>query len=409
VFETARPRAVFSPATYRDFDHERLIADTAAGTGLDPVHVVCGASPTAAIALDDVLASGGGSAPPPERDAAAVSELIFTSGTEATPKAIMHTEQTTNFSVRVAATDLGITADDVVWMPSPLGHSTGFNYGFRFALYHGLPLVLQDRWDAAVAADLVTRERCSYTLAATTFLRELVGEAARRGTRLDGLRCFGCGGAPVPPALVEEADAQGIRVLRLYGSTEALVATWNRPDASLETRVHTDGMPMTGVDVDVREGEIFVRGPNTCVGFFADPERTAATFDDDGWVRSGDLATLDADHHLTIVGRKKELIIRGGMNITPRELEDLVNGFPEVATVAVVGAPDERLGEVVCVCVVLHPGATLDLDTVVGRLRAAGIATYKLPQRLEVLADLPTTASGKIQKHEILRRLEEHA
>ena len=409
VFETARPLAIFAPGTYRDFDHERLVVDTAARTGVNPVHVVCDRSPSVGIAIDDVLARGAAFGPIPERDAAAVSELIFTSGTEATPKAIMHTEQTTNFSARVAARDMQITREDVVWMPSPLGHSTGFNYGLRFALYHGLPLVLQDRWDAAAAADLVQRERCSYTLAATTFLRELVAESARRGARLDVLHCFGCGGAPVPPALVEEAATQGIRVLRLYGSTEVLVATWNRPDASRDARVHTDGTPMSGVEVELREEEIFVRGPNTCVGFFADPERTAATFDDEGWVRSGDLATLDHRQQLTIVGRKKELIIRGGMNITPRELEDLVNGFAEVATVAVVGTADERLGEVVCACVVLHPGTALDLETVVARLRAAGVATYKLPQRLEVLTELPTTASGKIQKHEILRRLEERA
>ena len=245
---------------------------------------------------------------------------------------------------------------------------------------------------------------------ATTFLRELVAESARRGARVDVLHCFGCGGAPVPPALVEEAATQGIRALRLYGSTEV-----RPPLGTVRTRrvrmpgVHTDGTPMTGVEVELREEEIFVRGPNTCVGFFADPERTAATFDDEGWVRSGDLATLDHRQQLTIVGRKKELIIRGGMNITPRELEDLVNGFAEVATVAVVGTADERLGEVVCTCVVLHPGTALDLETVVARLRAAGVATYKLPQRLEVLTELPTTASGKIQKHEILRRLEEHA
>ena len=409
VFATARPRAVFTPAVFRDFDHEDLVDGTVAATGVDPVHVVCDPVSRRGVTLDDVLAGHQLAPAPAMRDPAAVSELIFTSGTEATPKAIMHTEQTTNFSVRVAAADLGITGDDVVWMPSPLGHSTGFNYGLRFALYHGLPLVLQDRWDPAVAVDVVRREHCSYTLAATTFLRELVAESTRRGVRVDSLRCFGCGGAPVPPALVEEGDAHGVRVLRLYGSTEALVATWNRPDAPRAARLHTDGTPMTGVEVELRDGEIFVRGPNTCVGFFADPERTAATFDADGWVRSGDLATLDADRNLTIVGRKKELIIRGGMNITPRELEDMIGGFPEVATTAVVGVPDERLGEVVCACVVLHEGTSLELATVVARLREGGIATYKLPQRLEVLTALPTTASGKIQKHEIVRQLEERA
>jgi acyl-CoA synthetase (AMP-forming)/AMP-acid ligase II len=409
VFTTARPRVIFTPSVYREFDHEALVRDTAAAADWSPLHVVCDDEHRAGIALADVLARDDRAACPADRDAAQVSELIFTSGTEATPKAIMHTEQTTNFSVRVAASDLGITPDDVVWMPSPLGHSTGFNYGLRFALYHALPLVLQDRWDPAVAVDIVRRERCTYTLAATTFLRELVADAARRGLAVDSLRCFGCGGAPVPPSLVEEGEAHGVQVLRLYGSTEVLVATWNRPDAPRETRVNTDGRPMTGVEVQLRDGEIFTRGPNTCVGFFDDPERTAANFDADGWVRSGDLATLDADGNLTIVGRKKELIIRGGMNITPRELEDLIGRFDEVRTVAVVGTPDERLGEIVCACVVLDDGASLTLETVVERLRADGVATYKLPQRLEVLPELPTTASGKIQKHEILRRLEERA
>ncbi len=407
VFTTARPRAIFTPAVHRDFDHEELVTTTASATGCSPVHIVCDPAPRHGIALDDVLARDDRATLPADCDAAAVSELIFTSGTEATPKAIMHTEQTTNFSVRVAASDLGITDGDVVWMPSPLGHSTGFNYGLRFALYHGFPLVLQDRWDPGVAVDVVRRERCSYTLAATTFLRELVAESARRDASVDSLRCFGCGGAPVPPALVEEGEAHGVRVLRLYGSTEVLVATWNRPDAPWEARVNTDGRAMSGVEVALLDGEIFTRGPNTCVGFFDDPERTEATFDRNGWVRSGDLATLDVDGYLTVVGRKKELIIRGGMNITPRELEDLIGGFDEVRTVAVVGTPDERLGEVVCACVVPEPGATVTLAIVVDRLRDAGVATYKLPQRLEVLTELPTTASGKIQKHEILRHLQE--
>ncbi len=406
VFTTARPRAIFTPSVYRDCDHESLVNDTSVATGCSLLHVVCDPEHRTGIALADVLARDDRTECPPDRDAAAVSELIFTSGTEATPKAIMHTEQTTNFSVRVAASDLGITGDDVVWMPSPLGHSTGFNYGLRFALYHGLPLVLQDRWDSEVAVDVVRREHCSYTLAATTFLRELVAAAARQDTPVDSLRCFGCGGAPVPPSLVVEGEAHGVQVLRLYGSTEVLVATWNRPDAPREARVNTDGRAMTGVEVQLRDGEIFTRGPNTCVGFFDDPERTAATFDADGWVRSGDLATLDGDGNLTIVGRKKELIIRGGMNITPRELEDLIGRFDEVRVVAVVGTPDDRLGEIVCACVVLESGATLSLETVDDRLRAEGVATYKLPQRLEVLSELPTTASGKIQKHEILRRLE---
>ncbi len=173
---------------------------------------------------------------------------------------------------------------------------------------------------------------------------------------------------------------------------------------------------MSHVEVEVRgddggrcdpdePGELYVRGPNTCVGFFRDPERTAATFGADGWVRSGDLVTVDRDGYLTVVGRKKEIIIRGGMNIAPREIEELLVAFPEVDRAAVVGLPDDRLGERSCACVVVRPGETLDLATAVARLRASGLAAYKLPERLELVDALPTTASGKVQKHEIIRRL----
>jgi non-ribosomal peptide synthetase component E (peptide arylation enzyme) len=219
----------------------------------------------------------------------------------------------------------------------------------------------------------------------------------------------------VPPELVDAAAAVGIGVLRLYGSTEVLVGTWNRPSSTADQRRLTDGVAMSHVEVEIRDddgaptgrntpGELYVRGPNTCVGFFDDVERTRATFHD-GWVRSGDLCTVDEDGYLTVVGRKKEIIIRGGLNIAPREIEDLLVGFEEVERAAVVGLPDARLGERMCACVVLRPGATLDLATTVQRLRASGLATYKLPERLEVLDRLPSTASGKIQKHEIVQAL----
>jgi non-ribosomal peptide synthetase component E (peptide arylation enzyme) len=220
------------------------------------------------------------------------------------------------------------------------------------------------------------------------------------------MRCFGCGGAPVPAELVRAATERGIGVLRLYGSTEVLVGTWNRPDSPDDKKADTDGRAMSHVEIRAdADGELLTRGPNCCVGFFDDPERTAATFDAEGWVRSGDLVTIDDDGHLTVVGRKKEIIIRGGMNIAPREVEELLVAFPEVQRAAVVGLPDERLGERMCACVVLAPGSTLDLATVVERLEAGGLAKFKLPQRLVVVDALPTTASGKVQKHEIVRSL----
>jgi non-ribosomal peptide synthetase component E (peptide arylation enzyme) len=169
----------------------------------------------------------------------------------------------------------------------------------------------------------------------------------------------------------------------------------------VETEVRDDdGRPVAAGE----PGELFVRGPDTCVGFFDDPVRTGETFND-GWVKSGDLVTMDDDGYVTVVGRKKEIIIRGGLNIAPREIEEMLVAFPEVERAAVVGVPDERLGERMCACVVLRPGTSLDLPTTVTRLKEQGLATYKLPERLEMLDALPTTASGKIQKHEIVANL----
>jgi acyl-CoA synthetase (AMP-forming)/AMP-acid ligase II len=330
----------------------------------------------------------------------------------------MHTEQTTNFSVRTAWKSLGMTDQDVVWMPSPVGHSTGFNYGIRMAIYQGVPLVLQDKWDGDEAADLIASQRCTYTLAATTFLRDLVEACARRPRDVSSMRLFGSGGAPVPPPLVRAAAEQGIECQRLYGSTEVLVATWNRSDSPDGKKIETDGLPVDDVEVQIwtddgrrdvigEAGEIHTRGPNTCVGFFNDTTRTAATFDSDGWVKSGDLAVNDAEGYLTIVGRKKEIFIRGGLNIAPRESEELILKIPGVRAVAVVGLPHERLGEIGCACVVLDDDAELTLETMVQQLKDAGLATYKLPERLEVLPELPMTASGKVRKHVLAASMSE--
>jgi acyl-CoA synthetase (AMP-forming)/AMP-acid ligase II len=196
-------------------------------------------------------------------------------------------------------------------------------------------------------------------------------------------------------------------VLRIYGSTEGLIITWNRESSPLDKRAQTDGIAMPNVEVEIRddadhvvaagvEGEIHVRGPEVCIGFFDDPERMARVFTDDGWLRSGDLGVLDADGYLTIVGRKKEIIIRGGMNIAPREIEDLLCEMPAVRAAAVIGLPDERLGELVCACVVTDE--PVELADIVAYLRTRDLATYKLPQAIRVVDAIPMTASGKLRK-----------
>jgi acyl-CoA synthetase (AMP-forming)/AMP-acid ligase II len=410
-------RVLFTPRTYRNFDHVEMVDSLRdAAPGLEH-HIVVEDPAESADALGGLPATASDRHPEVELEAGAVSELLFTSGTEAAPKAVMHTEETTNFGARTLAASLGIGAGDVVWTPSPIGHSTGLNYGVRIALALGLPLVLQDRWSAADAVALIERFRCSYTVAATTFVSDVVEYAAENSCDVSSMRLFGSGGAPVPPEVVEAAEGLGMSVLRMYGSTEVLAATWNRPGSPRATRIATDGPALDGMEIEIRAdageapigepGEIFVRGPSTSVGFFDDPERTAGTYREGGWVASGDLGVLDAEGNLTIVGRKKEIIIRGGLNIAPREIEEAVGRHPGVAQVAVVGLPDPRLGEITCACVVLREGVVeLELDDLVEFLRGLGLAAYKLPQRLELLAELPRTSTGKVQKPKIISALE---
>jgi acyl-CoA synthetase (AMP-forming)/AMP-acid ligase II len=303
---------------------------------------------------------------------------------------------------------------DVVWQPAPIGHLTGLGRGARNAVYHGLTLVLQDRWDASIAAQLIERYRCSFTAAATTFAYDLTKAAREEPRDVSSMRLFMSGGAPVPPAVVTAAGACGITVLRQYGSTEMRTVTANRPASPIEKRLSTDGCPFPYAEVQVRDdtgavvgstGEIYARGPATSVGLFNDPQRTAEIYDAEGWVRSGDLGVLDADGYLTIVGRSKDIIIRGGMNIAPRELEEVILGHPSVAKVAVLGVADDRLGEVVGACVVLAPGARpLELAELVEHMTSAGVAKFKLPQRLALVDSLPTTASGKVRKADLADR-----
>ncbi|MEQ8840321.1 MAG: AMP-binding protein [Acidimicrobiales bacterium] len=412
IFSTATPRAVVTPAVHRRFDHRPMIDSLQGGGAGRFSHVVVDGDEF----LDQLRADpqDASAITAPEPGASAWSELIFSSGTESTPKGVLHSEQTTNAGVRSFREFLGLDDDAVVWMPSPVGHSTGFNFGLRFALFHGFPLILQDEWDPAIAISLVRRFGASYTLAATTFLQDLVRVLGDRNEQLPELTSFACGGAAVPPELVTAARRRGIGVQRLYGSTEALVVSCNRPDRPEAARLHTDGVALPGVAIRIRgddgellepgaPGEIEVQSPQNALGYYDDPERTAATFLDDNWVRSGDLGVLDDDGSLSIVGRKKEIIIRGGLNIAPREIEEMLLDFAEVERCAVVGLADPRLGERMAAFVTLVDGAQLTLATAVERLREKGLATYKLPELLEVLDELPATASGKIQKHRLRR------
>jgi acyl-CoA synthetase (AMP-forming)/AMP-acid ligase II len=419
ILSVCRTKALVTPTVYRSFDFVEMAAGLQAELPDLGVHVVAGET-DGVVSLAGVLADTGVPLHPRcDRPADQVAEVIFTSGTEAAPKAVMHTEQTLGFAIRNTCDWLEMGPDEVVWMPSPVGHSTGLNYGVRLAVVQGYPVVLQDAWDAGRAVELVRSYGCTYTLAATTFLSDLVAAVPEGSDDLASLRLFGCGGAPVPAELVSAAASRSIGVLRLYGSTELLGVSWGRPQDSFERRVETDGSIMSHVEIQVWDddgrpvgpnepGELIARSANTSVGFAHDPERTAATFLPGGWVRSGDLVRVDELGGLTVIGRKKEIIIRGGLNIAPREIEDLLLEMDEIAKVCVIGVPNERLGELTCACIVLREGAKpIGVPEVASFLEHKGMAKYKFPQRVELVEGFPMTPSGKVQKF-LLRQHIDH-
>lgn len=405
-----------TPATYRGFDHAALGRALSGETPSHPVLLVVDPDAPDAVHQDATSIGTALAHEPlsvfPDVDAAQVSEIIFTSGTESLPKAVMHTEETVNHSVEASLAHLGLGEDDVVWMPSPVGHSTGFNFGVRLALVAGLPVVLQDRWEPATAARLIEAERCTYTLAASTFLSDLLRAARAEGRDISSMRSFGCGGGPVATELVREAALQGVDVLRIYGSTEGLIISWNQRHSTQDKKEGTDGLPPAATEVAAWDdqgellatgevGELVLRGPNVCVGFFDDPERTAATFTADGWLRSGDLGFVDEDGYVTVSGRKKETIVRGGLNIAPREIEDLLTDLPGIRDVAVIGVRDDRLGEIVGVCAVTDAGVELTMDDVLAHLATKELARYKMPQYFELLPEIPRTPTGKVRRTEL--------
>ena len=419
VRERAEPALMVSPRHYRGFDFPAMYEDLGRD-GAPVAHLAVDRGQDGlADALADALSGGVQGERLDRRLGVEASELIFTSGTQAAPKGVVHSEQTVGANIAAMTEALALTGDDVVWVPSPVGHSTGLNFGVRLGLTLGCTVALQDVWNPEDGLELIESARCSYTLAAPTFLRGIVDLLRAEGKSHPFMRAFACGGAPVPPALVDEADGVGMKVLRLYGSTEALVMTCHRPDAPLAERRASDGPPLPGVGIRVvteagdeeergAAGEIEVRGPSVCVGLLVDGGLRSLTGESDGWARTEDVGVLEEDGNLRIVDRKKEIIIRGGMNISASEVEHALLGVDGVTDAAVIGMADERLGEQCCACVVVDASASEEqLAGIVQQAAGSGLATYKLPEQVYAVAELPRTATGKVQKHVLRQAVEE--
>jgi cyclohexanecarboxylate-CoA ligase len=341
-----------------------------------------------------------------------VVELIYTSGTSGEPKAVMHTANTVLAPGRCFIDDIGLTGGDIVFMGSPYAHQTGFLYGMLMPVMLGTTSVALDVWSGADAVPLIEREGATFSMGSTPFLSDVVSlPDADRARVARTLRTWVCAGAPIPRVLVQRAKAQmHLDVLSCWGMTENAGLTITRKCDGETKAFQTDGRALPGnevrvVDDDQRPvpadtvGHLQARGITHFVGYLKKPQLNS--IDADGWFDTGDLARQDVDGYIRIVGRTKDVIIRGGENIPVAEVENLIYRHPGVAECAVVAMPDERLGERACVFVRPKAGGRLDLSEITRFLADEGMAKPYWPERLELLADMPRTPSGKIQKFKL--------
>ena len=407
-------RVLLLPGVLRGHDHHATLAALRDELP-DLAHVVTVRSAAGADmrTWEDLPA---GPAPPPAHDADAIALLMFTSGSTADPKGVLHSHETLLAEARSLGPAHGIGPADVVLMPSPLTHISGLLHAVLIPAVHGSRAVLLERWDPGAALPLIARERVTYMVGAPTFLRDLAHHPALATTDVTSFRLFSCGGADVDPTLIRDAAAR-LRCVakRAYGSTEFPTVTTTGPDDPPAQCSDSDGRPIGAAEVRVVdeaerpvpagvEGEILARGPELFLGYH-DAALSAEAFTDDDWFRTGDLGVLDAAGYLRITGRRKDIIIRKGENISAREVEDAIATHPAVAEVAVVGLPEPAAGEIACAVVRLRPGAAPpSLAALVAHLRAEGLSTRKLPERLEIVEDFPRAASGKIVKRALRER-----
>jgi cyclohexanecarboxylate-CoA ligase len=414
-------QVLFIPGVYRGCDHPALIAPLRADLpALTEVIVVRTAAPSGMHGWDDLVAAGRSPALPRAMpvDPDAVAMLMYTSGTTAEPKGVLHTHETLTAEVRSLQRIHGLRAGDRTLMPSPLTHISGVIHAILTPALIGTSAVLMDRWDAVRGLDLIDRERVTYMVGAPPFLHDLIDASAGARRDVSSLRLFSCGGAAVSAELIRRARATlGCVAKRVYGSTEfPTIATTDAADAERQG-IETEGRPIAPNEVRIVaddgtplgcdcQGEIQARGPECCVGY-ADAALNGDAFTADGWFRTGDLGIIDAAGYLRVTGRVKDIVIRKGEKISVRELELLIGRHPAVAETAVVALPDPRTGECACAVVVVRGDLALTLAELTAFLRAHGLATHKLPERLEIVAELPRTESGKVHRAALRDRFSE--
>jgi acyl-CoA synthetase len=411
VIEQVRPAAVVTAESFRGFAHAEAFDDLLGAAGLgDAARVVLRGTRPGWSSFDVVVS-------PSRRQRCAILGadepclILFTSGTTSGAKAAVHSSRTLLAETRQLADAWGLSWEDVAYMAAPLQHITGVLNAMTIPLLVGASAVLAERWEPDVAVADIMRHRVTYSAGATVFLQELTDAARAAHVHLP-LRNFACGGAAVPRAVMERSEEQGIPASRVYGMTELPTVTVMNRAYPFDLRAETDGAIAPGVQVRVIRtdgepvdagcaGELLVRGPEQMLGYL-DPAANRTALDDAGWFCTGDVGVVDGAGFVTITGRLKDVINRGGEKFSARDIEDLLITHPAVRNAAVVPGPDARFGEVpVAFVVVDHPGQA-SADDLSRHLHTGGLARQKTPAAWHFVDSLPMTPSGKVKKFELV-------
>jgi fatty-acyl-CoA synthase len=344
-----------------------------------------------------------------------VITIQYTSGTTGFAKGVMLTHRNVILNAYYMS-GLYLTENDRFCFPVPLFHCTGYVFGSLGSITRGATMVPIDVFDPRAVLDAINIERCTVIGGVPTMLKAEIEHPDFRSFDLSCLRAGLTGGSPCPLDLVRAVrDSMGIELTIAYGVTESSgIITQTRSDDPIDKRMTTVGRALPGVEVKIAHpasgaplppgtpGELYSRGHGTMEGYYKDPEATAAAVDDERWLHSGDLAVMDEEGYVKIVGRIKDMIIRGGENVYAREVEDFLHGHPKILEVQVVGVPSKRWGEEVCAVVKIKPGDTLTADDVIAFCKGK-IQRQKVPALVMFVDSYPVTATGKVQKY-ILRQ-----
>ncbi|MFI5689177.1 class I adenylate-forming enzyme family protein [Streptomyces sp. NPDC051636] len=358
-------------------------------------------------AYDDLPDGDPAVLPAPPAEGTSVRWIYWTSGTTSDPKGVLHTDRSLIAGGSCLAHALRLTADDVGSMAFPYAHIAGPDYTVMLLLY-GFPAVMFEQFALPEALAGYRRHGVTVAGGSTAFYSIFLAEQRKQpGAKvIPTLRLLAGGGAPKPPELYHSVVREmGVQLTHGYGMTEAPMITMGSPDDTAEDLATTEGRPPAEMEVRIVDGEVRLRGETVCQGYL-DPAQTAEAFDEEGFLRTGDLGHLTGSGHLVLTGRRKDVIIRKGENVSAKEIEDLLHRHPAVGDVAVIGLPDAERGERVCAVVEQPPGAEeLTLEAVTSYLRAEGLSVHKLPERLEVVDALPRNETlRKVLKYRLRER-----